>query len=1302
MKKTLSRRPSTRSSSTTQRHHDKNENNNNEGHDHRSSSFNKQRRRSTSLLKKKLLRFRRTMLRWKGLPRKHHQDPDFEWSPSQIIYTAIALPVFLLVVYLYSGHGYLFTREKPSDRNHEFTYTITILCLLLFFPRRGNRESREKEQENVSVGRSLLFVEGKSASLRPVTTYEEDGASNEKNHGPAAQFPVPQADKDHEAEKEKSGRNLTSDDDNAEPESSGEEHEEHIFEGGRLSASPGGAGPNDCGTEQFVIVNPRNGSCEGVIEVSPDRTGEPGAVSEHITVIPTAGAVELDMEQHTALDFQHQQVTTDYASDVSDATTFLHHTKKTRKKNKRSLCYQKRKAAAVRSPLPTGFVRLGGDDELPELLPGDLAMKKRLNLNRKNVDNSQEGVDSRDSGAVKNSGEATSCAEEGPDRNLGTGTTKVVGVPQEQSQSAKPRLHYLDNLKSFLIFLVVMAHTGITFGPMGNNEAWILFNFKDNYFAWVGSGIIIMLVGMVMPVFFFIAGFFTPSSLEKQGVRDFIRKRFLRYAIPLLLTFFLLWPLHQLFVLTVVVFPRMDLTSYQQLFPGMKEQVEPAAKDYLTTDTAFCWFLQLLIAICLGFALICPRGLADVPVMREVPSFWRMLWYSICLAVCQAWMHLWDCLLWNLSINPGSALPTAISFFFAGCLAKKNNWLTENDTFITKPLPPFTEAIRKGCSGCQDVEASPTSQESAQKGLSHKERAAAGETVAAVREIEDCVSQQFVEDVDHKKGQEGDEEVNGDRAVETQPLLVRDDIEERIDTTVDISANNYMATDEQDVSVMISCANDEVDDSLTDRHNTPQREQGKDISPPETMEGHLQLDFDAIDVPTAVLRTSLKKNSRRAESPRSQMLKRQQQQQQQKSSNSTRSPLKRYRGGEAWTLHIVSVLCSVTLFIIALVLKAPPFHEDKWKTTRPQDGAIAPDPAPFSERVTAAGLFAVVCLPVVWLAVGLIRFFAQHCNNNSWLLTFLGEASFGVFFFHQYIIDWVVYAWMLLVELACEQEAARKKARYAENHGGARTGQSAASNQSAQNEDASSHSSSIVRFLYQERAKDTGASRVGGVVGHLQGATASGSSGINHANEGASGGDRHTRIASMNGGATSTNGSRANAIGGTRVFNHHTEIPPAANRGAQQDAEIAGEGETHGGGAQYLENEKSFLWHMLFLGEDGLHYSDQLTGVKTPVTRFQFFESNLVAPSPLGGSGGTGPEAVGVPGESGTGSTSRTFQQHPYLTAGKPNYGMQTSSTELNSVAITMGFIYCFFFVNAICWPMAYYIKKIPGAKQIF
>ncbi|MCB0684808.1 MAG: hypothetical protein KDC32_28400, partial [Saprospiraceae bacterium] len=75
------------------------------------------------------------------------------------------------------------------------------------------------------------------------------------------------------------------------------------------------------------------------------------------------------------------------------------------------------------------------------------------------------------------------------------------------------RVYFLDNLRTFLIFLVIVYHAGFVFqNSMAGN--WIVVDSaKADWLGLVG----LYLDLFVMFILFFISGYFAPVSLQKKG-----------------------------------------------------------------------------------------------------------------------------------------------------------------------------------------------------------------------------------------------------------------------------------------------------------------------------------------------------------------------------------------------------------------------------------------------------------------------------------------------------------------------------------------------------------------------------------------------------------------------------------------------------------------------------------------------------------------------------------------------------------------------------------------------------------------
>jgi fucose 4-O-acetylase-like acetyltransferase len=104
------------------------------------------------------------------------------------------------------------------------------------------------------------------------------------------------------------------------------------------------------------------------------------------------------------------------------------------------------------------------------------------------------------------------------------------------------RTFFIDRLRVVLTALVILHHTAITYGGSGS---WFYREVRDG-----GSPTSLLLTvfcavnqSFFMGMFFLLAGYFTPGSVARKGVRHYMQERLVRLGIPLLIFGFLLGPL---------------------------------------------------------------------------------------------------------------------------------------------------------------------------------------------------------------------------------------------------------------------------------------------------------------------------------------------------------------------------------------------------------------------------------------------------------------------------------------------------------------------------------------------------------------------------------------------------------------------------------------------------------------------------------------------------------------------------------------------------------------------------------------
>ncbi|MCX7708704.1 MAG: acyltransferase family protein [Clostridia bacterium] len=110
------------------------------------------------------------------------------------------------------------------------------------------------------------------------------------------------------------------------------------------------------------------------------------------------------------------------------------------------------------------------------------------------------------------------------------------------------RYVYIDNLRLFIIILVVIQHFGVTYSGFGSwyyKEGGNLDIFSNIVFGYSMS----YTQGFFMGILFLISGFFVPGSYDKKGFKDFMKGRFVRLGIPTLIFMLVVEPLTNYFLL---------------------------------------------------------------------------------------------------------------------------------------------------------------------------------------------------------------------------------------------------------------------------------------------------------------------------------------------------------------------------------------------------------------------------------------------------------------------------------------------------------------------------------------------------------------------------------------------------------------------------------------------------------------------------------------------------------------------------------------------------------------------------------
>ncbi len=196
------------------------------------------------------------------------------------------------------------------------------------------------------------------------------------------------------------------------------------------------------------------------------------------------------------------------------------------------------------------------------------------------------------------------------------------------------RLHALDAVRAMALLLGIVLHACMSFLPSMREIGWPM---PDDSPSDVLNAIFLWIHIYRMPLFFLMAGFFARLVVERRGLREFVRDRRKRIALPLVAGWLAVVPLTG-GILYLVAQREGKVLFHPNIPPG----------SLLQLPLAHLWFLYVLLLVYVGF--IAARWL----ITRKLDPQGRLL------APADA------CVAWLLRMPLGAfvlALPLAASLY---------------------------------------------------------------------------------------------------------------------------------------------------------------------------------------------------------------------------------------------------------------------------------------------------------------------------------------------------------------------------------------------------------------------------------------------------------------------------------------------------------------------------------------------------------------------------------------------------------------------------------------------------------------
>ncbi len=122
------------------------------------------------------------------------------------------------------------------------------------------------------------------------------------------------------------------------------------------------------------------------------------------------------------------------------------------------------------------------------------------------------------------------------------------------------RMYWLDNLRTFLVFLVVLIHAAVVYEKNGMGSLWWIVS--DPSTSDVPGLLFILLNIFVIATLFFIGGYFAPVSLKHKSRGAFLKSKFKRLMIPWMITVLTLIPLYKVIFLYSRNIPQENWATY--------------------------------------------------------------------------------------------------------------------------------------------------------------------------------------------------------------------------------------------------------------------------------------------------------------------------------------------------------------------------------------------------------------------------------------------------------------------------------------------------------------------------------------------------------------------------------------------------------------------------------------------------------------------------------------------------------------------------------------------------------------------
>lgn len=178
----------------------------------------------------------------------------------------------------------------------------------------------------------------------------------------------------------------------------------------------------------------------------------------------------------------------------------------------------------------------------------------------------------------------------------------------------KARLYCLDNLRTFMIFIVILYHAGFVYQwSLATN--WLVVDpVKNDSLGLVGM----YLDTFVMFILFFISGYFIQSSVKSGTTWNFIKSKFKRIYLPWFIAVFTLIPTYKVIFLYSRGLPQEEWYSYFHFFKRTGSDLSHFSNDL---SQHWLWFLPVLFLFQILYLILSKTKLLSINISLKTGIF---------------------------------------------------------------------------------------------------------------------------------------------------------------------------------------------------------------------------------------------------------------------------------------------------------------------------------------------------------------------------------------------------------------------------------------------------------------------------------------------------------------------------------------------------------------------------------------------------------------------------------------------------------------------------------------------------------